>query len=173
MSLAEELYKHLVFQDPAWDFKTLNPERDFSRAEKAIASTLDAIDPNLRHFADRGGKLLIYHGWSDPGIAPLNSVHYYENVVQTFGGAAKTRESIRLFMLPGVNHCRGGAGPDTFDGIGALSNWVENGRAPDSIEASHLTNGKVDRTRPLCPYPQVAAYKGGGSTDEAANFGCK
>jgi feruloyl esterase len=173
MSLADELYKHLVFENPNWDFKTLNPDTDFARAQKTIGSTLDAIDPNLKPFTDRGGKLLMYHGWSDPGISPFNTVQYYDNVVKTMGGTSKTSNSIRLFMLPGVNHCRGGAGPDTFDGIGALVDWVEKGKAPDQIVASHLTNGKIDRTRPLCPYPQVAAYKGSGSTDEAVNFICR
>lgn len=172
MSLADELYKYLVFENPNWDFKTLNPETDFARAEKAIARTIDAIDPNLKPFTDSGGKLLMYHGWSDPGITPFNSVQYYENVVKTMGGTSTTMNSIRLFMLPGVNHCRGGAGPDTFDGIGALVDWVENGKAPERIVASHQTNGKVDKTRPLCPYPQVATYKGSGSTDDAANFVC-
>ncbi len=114
-----------------------------------------------------------HHGWSDPGITPLNSVQYYENVVKALGGAAKTSKSIRLFMIPGMNHCRGGAGTDTFDGIGVLAEWVEKGKAPDQIPASRLTSGKVDRTRPLCPYPQAAAYKGSGSTDDAANFVCK
>jgi feruloyl esterase len=134
---------------------------------------MDATDPNLQKFVDHGGKLLMYHGWSDPGIPPLNTVDYYKKVVGTLGGASKTTNSIRLFMIPGMNHCQGGDGTDKFDGIAALSQWVENGKAPERIEASHQTAGKVDRTRPLCPYPQVATFKGSGSTDEAANFVCK
>ena len=115
----------------------------------------------------------MYHGWSDPGIPPMNTVQYYKKVNETFGGASKTMNSIRLFMIPGMNHCQGGDGTDKFDGIAALAQWVENGKAPAQILASHQTAGKVDKTRPLCPYPQTAAYKGTGSTDDAANFVCK
>ena len=115
----------------------------------------------------------MYHGWNDPGIPPMNTVQYYKNVAGMLGGESRSMGSIRLFMIPGMNHCQGGAGTDRFDGVGALAQWVENGKAPDQIPASHQTAGKVDRTRPLCPYPQVAVYKGDGSTDEAANFACK
>ena len=93
--------------------------------------------------------------------------------MKALGGAAKTTESVRLFMVPGMGHCGGGEGPNTFDMVSALEQWVEHGKAPTEIIASHSTNGVVDRTRPLCPYPQVATYKGTGSTDEAANFVCK
>jgi feruloyl esterase len=173
MSLATDVYKYLVLNNPNWDYKTLNPDADFPLAEKAIRTNMDATDPNLQKFVDHGGKLLMYHGWSDPGIPPMNTVDYYKKVVGTLGGVSKTTNSIRLFMIPGMNHCQGGDGTDKFDGIGALSQWVEKGKAPERIEASHQTAGKVDRKRPLCPYPQVATYKGSGSTDEAANFVCK
>jgi feruloyl esterase len=172
MSLATDVYKFLVFENPNWDYKTINPDSDFPLAEKAIANSMDATNPNLKPFIDHGGKLLMYHGWSDPGIPPLNTVQYYKNVVSTLGGTSKTTNSIRLFMIPGMNHCQGGDGTDKFDGIAALAQWVENGKAPDQIIAAHQINGKVDRTRPLCPYPQVAKYKGSGGTDEAANFVC-
>ena len=172
MSLATDVYKYLVFNNPNWDYKTINPATDFALAEKAIANSMDATNPNLKPFVDHGAKLIMYHGWSDPGIPPMNTVQYYKNVVDTLGGASKTTSSIRLFMIPGMNHCAGGDGTDKFDGIAALSQWVENNKAPDQIPASHQTAGKVDRTRPLCPYPQVAAYKGSGSTDDAANFVC-
>ena len=89
------------------------------------------------------------------------------------GGASKVKENARLFMVPGMNHCGGGVGTATFDMLAALEQWVENGKAPDQIPASHVTNGKTERTRPLCAYPQVATYKGSGSTDDAANFVCK
>jgi feruloyl esterase len=174
MSLATDVYKYLVFNDPTWDFRTIKPETDFSLAENALGMSMDSTNPNLKPFVDHGGKLIMYHGWSDPGIPPLNTVQYYKKVADTLGGADKTSNSIRLFMVPGMNHCRGGAGTDKFDGIAALSGWVENGKAPDHIDASHSNaEKKVDRTRPLCPYPQVAKYKGSGSTDDAANFSCK
>jgi len=173
MSLANELYKYLVFNDPNWDFRTINPDTDFPRAEKLLADSMDAADPNLKPFVARGGKLIMYHGWSDPGIPPMNTVNYYNNVARQLGGPSKIADSIRLFMIPGMNHCQGGDGTDRFDGIGALSQWVENRKAPAQILASHQTEGKADRTRPLCPYPQTAVYKGAGSTDDAANFSCK
>jgi feruloyl esterase len=103
---------------------------------------------------------------------PGNSVNYYQSV-DKMGGAAKSMDSIRLFMVPGMGHCRGGEGPDTFDAVSALRRWVEEKRAPDEMVASRIRNGAVDRTRPLCPYPQAAKYKGTGSTDEAANFACQ
>ena len=134
---------------------------------------MDAIDPNLRPFFGHGGKLLMYHGWADPGIPPLNSVHYYESVVDTLGGPAKASGSIRLFMVPGMGHCRGGDGTDTFDPVAALDPWVSAGHAPERIVASHSTRGAVDKTRPLCPYPQVATYKGTGDTNDAASFVCR
>jgi len=173
MSLATDVYKYLVFNNPNWDYKTINPDSDFALAEKAIKDSMDATNPNLKPFVDHGGKLLIYHGWSDPGIPPLNTVQYYKNVVDALGGTSKTANSIRLFMIPGMNHCSGGNGTDKFDGIGALEQWKEHGKAPDQILASHQTAGKVDRTRPLCPYPQTATYKGSGSTDDAGSFVCK
>jgi feruloyl esterase len=173
MSLANELYKYLVFEDANWDYKTINPDTDFARAEKALSKNMDAADPNLKPFVNSGGKLIVYHGWNDPGIPPMNTVEYYKKVTTALGGAAKTADSVRLFMIPGMNHCQGGDGTDRFDGIGALARWVETGKAPEQIIASHQTAGKVDRTRPLCPYPQAATYKGNGDTNDAASFVCK
>ena len=172
MSLASEVYKYLVFNNPNWDYKTINPEVDFELAEKAIGDSVDAANPNLKPFVDHGGKLIMYHGWSDPGIPPRNTIQYYKKVAGTLG-ESKMKDSIRLFMIPGMNHCQGGPGTDKFDGIAALAQWVEGGKAPDQIPASHQTAGKVDRARPLCAYPSVAVYKGSGSTDDSANFLCK
>ena len=130
-------------------------------------------DPNLKPFFAHNGKLLIYHGWADSNVAPLNTIKYYKSVADTMGGASKVSNNIRLFMEPGMGHCSGGEGPNTFDQVSALEQWVGQKKAPESIIASHSTAGKVDRTRPLCAYPQVAKYKGSGSIDDEANFVCK
>jgi feruloyl esterase len=106
-------------------------------------------------------------------VAPVASVDFYKSVVKTSGDPAQSSRWVRLFMAPGMAHCAGGEGPDTFDKLGAMEQWVEKGKAPDQMIASHSTNGKIDRTRPLCPYPQVARYQGAGSQDEAANFVCQ
>jgi feruloyl esterase len=134
---------------------------------------MDAISPDLTAFFKRGGKLLQYHGWSDQAVAPTNSVNYYKSVTAKSGGAANVQPSYRLFMIPGMTHCAGGDGTSTFDALAALERWVENGEPPAQIPASRMANGVVNRTRPLCPYPQVAAYTGTGSIDDAINFSCK
>ena len=164
-------FKYVVFEDPKWDFRTLDFDRDVARAERVDNRTLTATNPDLTAFIKRGGKLLIYHGWNDQLITAQNSVNYYESVRSTMG-AARTENSVRLFMAPGMAHCSGGSGPNQADWLASLEQWVERGVAPARIIASRATNGAIDRTRPLCPYPQVAQYSGKGSTDDAANFSC-
>src|SRR5688572_10768812 len=175
---AEILYRYLVWQDPDWDYATMDLDRDVAYADEHVGAILNSMNADLRPFRDRGGKLIQYHGWADWGITPYNSIDYFNSVVSTVGGSTSdaalqdAQGFHRLFLMPGVSHCSGGDGPDTFDGLGALEAWVERGEAPERIEAAKLVDGKTVRTRPLCPYPQVARYDGSGSIDDAANFAC-
>jgi len=166
-------YRYVVFKDPKWDWKTFNFDSDVVRGDQPENVIMNATNPSMKAFFARGGKLLLYHGWSDPNVPTPNTVKYYNSVVENLGGATKASTNIRLFLEPGMGHCGGGEGPNVFDKVGALEQWVEKGIAPDKLIASHNTGGKVDRTRPLCPYPQVARYKGTGSIDDAANFVCR
>jgi len=173
--------RNVVFDNPQWNYRTFrfDPpasglESDVTYVDDKVGRIFNAIDPDLRPFRSRGGKLIQYHGWSDPDIPPVNSINYYESVVRKTGRNSlhDTKDFYRLFMVPGMQHCTGGPGTPRFDALAALEQWVEQNKAPDQITASHVTNGLIDRTRPLCAYPQEAKYKGSGSTDDAANFVC-
>jgi feruloyl esterase len=165
-------FRYVVYQDPNWDWRSFDLERDSAKAH-AIDKNVDELNPDLTAFEKHGGKLLLYHGWADQQVAPGSSVEFYKAVLDSSGGPEQTSNWIRLFMAPGMAHCSGGEGPDTFDKISAMEQWVEQGKTPEQIIAAHKTAGKIDRTRPLCPYPQVAHYNGTGSIDEAANFSCR
>ena len=156
-------------KDETLEASQLDLDRRFPNLDP-IRSVLNATDTDLSGFRDRGGKLLMWFGWADPALNPMMGVEYYESVMRSMGPA--TPDFFRLFMMPGVFHCGGGIGCDNAQRLGALIDWVESGKAPASIPASRVAGGKVTRTRPLCPYPQVAKYKGSGSIDEASSFAC-
>jgi feruloyl esterase len=166
-----EFWRLWVFNDPNWDWRTFDFDRDLTFADTKMA-VVNSINSDLKPFKARKGKLVMYHGWADSDVPPEDGVGYYEAVQRTMGGPGQTTDFFRLFMVPGMGHCSGGSGPNTFDAVGALDQWVEQGKAPEKIIAAHIANGVTDRTRPLCPYPQVAKWKGAGSIDDAANFTC-
>jgi feruloyl esterase len=170
-SLAESTMKYLVPQPPQpdYDYRAFDFDRDVTLLDR-WGKLANANNPDLSGFRKRGGKLLMTYGWADSILMPLMGVNYYERALEVNG--AKTPEFFRLFMIPGMAHCAGGVGPDRHDPVTAIVNWVEKGKAPDTIIATKVVNDQVVRSRPLCPYPQVARYKGQGSIDDAANFSC-
>jgi len=181
-------WQHWVFNDAAWDWRTFDYDRDVAYADAKLAA-VNASNPDLSRFRARGGKILMYSGWADPIGPPMDAVNYYKRVENVMGGREETESFFRLFMVPGMSHCRGGPGPNNFGGLStitspqistdpehdvlsALVQWIEKDSAPNHIIATHLTNGTIDRTRPLCPYPKIAHWNGSGSSDHAKNFTC-
>ena len=162
--------QQIAHGDAAWDPNSFDLERDLARMLEKVGTVVNAINPDLRAFKARGGKLLLYHGWNDGLISAGNTVNYYESVVKDMGRGQD--EWMRLFMMPGVGHCQGGAGPDQVNWMAALERWRESGRAPDRIDAARVVGARVEMTRPVCPYPQIATYTGIGSTNDAQNFIC-
>ncbi|MEP6917081.1 MAG: tannase/feruloyl esterase family alpha/beta hydrolase [Acidobacteriota bacterium] len=184
-----QFFKNMVFEDADWQFRSFDAVRDTQIADGKMADALNATDPDLSAFRKRGGKLILFHGWSDAAIPAVNTIDYYRSVVAK-AGAKEAETFVRLYMIPGMQHCGGGPGPNVFGHLGvargdrthdidaALEDWVEQSIAPDQIVASKYNGvprpgGDVVRTRPLCPYPLVAEYTGTGNTDDAANFMCK
>jgi hypothetical protein len=167
----ETFMQYMAFgkPDPSYDWKTFDFDKDPQRME-SIGAILDATNPDLTAFRDRGGKILMYFGWADPALNPLMGVQYYEQVNKGMGSSAS--DFFRLYMVPGMFHCGGGVGPSVFDGFTPLVEWAEKATVPSAIRAERHVDGKADRSRPLCPYPQAAQYKGAGNTDDAANFAC-
>jgi feruloyl esterase len=175
---ASNVFRYMVFEKPSWDFRTFDYDRDVAFTDAKLGALMNAYDPDLSALRRHRGRLLMYHGWNDPSISPQNTVNYYETAVRTWreqenAAIDAVPDFIRLFMVPGMLHCSGGPGTDSFDALGALERWVEQGSAPDVLPASHRANGIVDRTRPLCAYPKTAVYNGSGSTDQAGNFTCR
>lgn len=181
----QNYFRYMVF-DPTWNVLTADPQRSERVAEQKTGYDMNATDSNLTPLAKRGGKLIIYHGWDDPAISPLNSVNYYESVIRTVGKQAAA-QVLRLYMVPGMQHCFGGPGPSAIGQLGietsgeakhgimdTLQAWVENRTPPATVVATKYgENSKVLMTRPVCPYPQVPTYKGSGDTNDAGNFSCR
>src|SRR5215467_11589773 len=181
-------FPNMVFDDPKWDYKSFNFDTGVKLADEKQAANLNSNNPDMKAFEKRGGKLIIYHGWSDAAISAYNTVDYYNTMIAAMG-AKETNSFVRLFMVPGMQHCFGGPGPNTFGQVGpatpadpqhsiysALEQWVEKGTAPERIIAtkssSDMAPVPAKMTRPLCAFPKVAQYKGSGDTNDEANFVC-
>jgi feruloyl esterase len=163
-----DVIRILGHQDKDYDWHNFDLDKELARADEA---GIDTLTYDLSAYKAHGGKLLLYHGWADAGIPPGHTVSFYKSVLNTMG---KNQDDwFRLYMEPGMGHCGGGVGPDQFNKMGVIERWREAGERPEAILASHVTGTTVDMTRPLCPYPQVAVYKGVGSTNDAANFSCR
>lgn len=173
--LGAPFVSHLVKADPKYDLMSFDPATGVGEIEASFAGR-EVIQQNadLSRYFSRGGKLILWHGFNDPGPSALSTIAYLEQVAQATGAGADkagdTSARARLFLAPGVLHCRGGAGPDRFDMLAAMENWAEKGVAPEQVIA---TKADSRLSRPLCPYPQMAKYKGAGDTNEAANFVCR
>jgi len=163
-----DLYQSFVYQDPNWDWKNFDFAASVDKAKKALDGLI-TVDSDLNAFLNRGGKLMLYVGWTE-GHNGNDLARYYKEVVKNAGPAKAN--SVRLFLVPGMNHCGGGMGCDTFEKIGVVDQWIETGKAPEEILSSKMKDGKTIRTRPLCAYPAIAKYKGTGSMDDAHSFEC-
>lgn len=168
---AREALAYLVYKDPNWDWHNFHSPADVDDVLQKSTGLTDFEYPTLKPYFDHGGKLLIYHGWSDTTISPIGTVNYFQSISQRLGKGV-VGKSVQLYMVPGMEHCGEGDGPNNFDKIGAIEAWFASGTSPANILASRIENGKVTRTRPLCPLGKIAHYKGTGSTDDAANFSC-
>jgi hypothetical protein len=173
-SIPLEWFQYFLLQDPKWDWTTLTPagfETLWTQSVEQYKDVIGTDDPDLTRFRDRGGKVIIYHGLADQLIPAAGTIEYYKRVQQQMGGTKKTEKFARLFLAPGVDHGFRGGGPTPTGLNDAIVRWVEEGKAPDKLMAEKRdSSGKVIQTRPLFPFPQVAKYKGTGSTDDAASF---
>ena len=168
-ALVSGTFQFATYQDANWDWRKYDLDRDVAAADEKFGYVNATADLNA--FKAHGGKLLMYHGWSDTAISPENTINLYTNIVQKTG--ANSDNWVKLYMIPGMGHCQGGNGTDQFNKMGVIERWRESNSAPQAIAASHVNGNTVDMTRPLCPYPQVATYNGVGSTNDAASFSCK
>ena len=163
-----------VLQDPSWDISVMpiDFDRHVALADHSDIARVNASNPDISQYVRHGGKLILSGGWNNALVPAGAVVDYYQRVEATIG-RENTQRAVRLYMVPGMIECNGGPGTDTFDMLAVVRRWVERNQAPNEVIASRVEYGKVVRTRPLCPYPQVAAYRGSGSPDEAGNFVCK
>lgn len=178
--MGEEFFRWMVHGDPKWAKRQFDLDKDYRLAHERAAAILDSDDPDLSGFMQRGGKLIIHHGWNDAAIPAGSTLNYYDALLEKTGAAGE--QQVRLFMVPGMKHGVGRPGPDEYDMLGELDRWVEGGAAPERIVARQYEPeptllftdpaAKVVRTRPLCAWPKVARYNGAGSTDDEANFTC-
>jgi feruloyl esterase len=164
-------FKYIAFENPDWDFRTFNLDVDTHKIDKRLGPILNHTQTDLRAFKSRGGKLIMYQDWNETWVPPRTATTYYDGVVKTMGGEDTTNSFFRLFMIPDYGMCAG-MFPGTFDALGAVQKWVEEGIAPEQIGATYSKGDKITRTRPICHYPEVAIYKGSGNTNDAANFKC-
>src|SRR5580658_5899942 len=174
-SITLDYWRYFLNQNAKWDYSGLTPalyEQYLNQSNEEFGAVLNTDNPDLSAFRDRGGKLVLWHGWSDQLIYPEGTIDYYQRVQTKMGGVDATSKFARLFLAPGVGHCGGGTGPAPDGQFDAVIKWVEEGKAPDTLNAVKRDQGKVTRSRILCQFPQVAKYKGTGSTDDAANFTC-
>ena len=172
-NLAESFMKFMAFDPapgPGWDYHTFDIDTDLPRMA-AVSTRIDATIADLTAVKMRGGKILHYHGWSDPGVSPKMSIEYHDAAVKTMG-AKETDEFYRLFLVPGMGHCQGGPGCGNVNWLAPVVEWVERGVAPSTLKGAHVERGQTTRTRPICAYPNEARYKGTGSVDAAENFAC-
>jgi feruloyl esterase len=170
-------FRFFLTQNPQWDWMTITRgsyEQLWDQSVEQFSAVIATDNADLRAFRDRGGRIVMWHGQSDPLIYPGGSIDYYKHVIEQMGGAAKTAEFMRFFLAPGVGHCGGGVGPAPTGQLAAVIDWVESGKAPEALTAIRRdSTGTVTRSRPLCRFPSSARYKGQGSTDDAANFACR
>jgi feruloyl esterase len=166
-----DFWRYFVFNDPDWDWRTFDWDRDLEYAHRKM-NDIDATDPRLHAFRKNGGKIVMYLGWDDPIHVSQSTLNYFQAVEREMGGVEKTGEFFRTFLVPGLGHCSGGPGTTTVNALPALEEWVEHDVPPDKIVASRVVNGVVERTRPLCPHPRVAIWNGKGNANDASNFSC-
>ena len=170
LAFGNSVMKYLVFHDPDWDYSTYD-FKTFRSDVASVSSTLDATDPNLDAFRERGGKLLMFNGWRDMALTPLGTIAYYDQVVERDASAA---DNVRLIMVPGMDHCIGGPGPSFVNWVDEIDRWLETGRAPEQVTAYWVSEGMGPAgSRLACAYPDVLEYKGTGDTRDASNFRCK